>query len=381
MGNNVLSDIAYRGVADKARAAGSATYAGQERHRAGLGLHELVDPKGFDLIRRSISWLEPKGKRFELLRGVAMLEETRLDTTGSMGRNVEVAMRVLPDTYKLLATGKHPVLGRYDTQMITSIFGDAEDHYILARSQAEVDERIAIQMTYMMPEGGGGGNGGEDPQYGLFGAAYLTDANITKYGLKSYDFTITDEPGRMRLSHDLLVRVFGEKVYEKTAENGFPINKNNLPDTAEIVRSLLERAHAFLLLVGNRDDARVFWPPIYGPERIIRMPHIDLLPYVKAAIIGLTEGTLDLQNMDDFLQEAGVNADDVKLITRAVAHIPIGAQAELENFDKIPLKGTIFAKKGDLWPIDLDVELAGDDDDDPDTTSDTADAASDKIWA
>lgn len=353
MGRRVLSEAAYTRVAETAREAGSATFAGEERQRKGQGLHPLVDPSGYEVIRRSLSWLEPEEDHFVLLRGVAMLEETRLDTTGSMGNNVEIAMEVLPDTYKLLATGPYPVLGRYDVQMITSIFGDVCDDYVLCRSQAEVDERIAEQMTYMLPEHGGGDDP-EDPQYGLFGGAYLTSANINKYGLKYYDFTVSDAPGKHRLNRETLVRVFGSTVFEKVAENGYQINTRNIPSTKEIVASLMERAHAFFLQVGNRGDVTRFWQDIYGAERVIIMPDTRLLPYIKAAVIGLTEGALDLQSVFGFLRKTDdrdMTRNRAREAVRAVAGIPIGAQTALPNFHKIPLRGAKFAKKGDIWPM------------------------------
>jgi len=367
MGRRVLSTAAYTRVAKEAERAGSATFAGEERRQKGLGLHPLVDPSGgnlYDPIRRSISWLEPEGDDFILLRGVAMMEETRLDTTGSMGTNVKVAMDVLPGTYELLATGPAAVLGRYDVQMITSIFGDVCDDYILCRSQAEMDERIAEQMTLMVPEGQGY-DAVEDPQYGLFGGAYLTKVSVNDYGLKYYDFTVSDAPGRHRLDAGNLVRVFGESVFEKVAENGYQINARNIPTTEEVVASLLERAHAFFLQVGNDRDVTSFWRRIYGGhERVIVIPEVRMLPYVKAAIIGLTEGVFDLQSVEKFLTSSNVAQDSARLIALAVAGIPIGAQMSLPNFNEIPLRGARFAKKGDIWPIghvNASVEVVTDD--------------------
>ena len=357
MGDNPLSDKAYKRVYDEAKSKGSATHEGEQRHKEGLGLHELVDPKGFGVIRRSISWLEPKDDKFILFRGTAMLEETRLDTTGSMGGNVEIAMEVLPKTYNLLARGPRAALGRYDVQMITAIFGDVTDNYILCRSQAEFDERIAKQMTYMVPEKDGG-DFTEDPQYGLFGAAYLTSATIKQLGLKSYDFTITDADARDKVSLENLIRVFGDKVMEKVKENGFSIDKNNLPCTKEIVRDLLKTAHAFLLVAPNRSggynaETIEYWNGIFGQERVILIPKVELLPEMKATIIGLTEGTLELSTVESFLvEEAKLSQSRAAQIKRAVAGIPIGAQMMLPNFNKIPRIGDIFAKKGDLWPIE-----------------------------
>lgn len=351
MGRPRLSEDTYRRVADEAESEGSSTFKGEQRHKEGKGLHELVDPKGFGVIRRSLTVYEPEGDRFKATQGIAMLEETRLDTTGSMGNNVDIAMKVLPKTYDLLAKIDGAVLGRYDVQMITAIFGDVVDDYVLCRSQAEMDERIAEQMTLMVPEGGGG-DSDEDPQYGLFGAAYLTKAVINEYGLKYYDFTVTDARGRDRLSLETLKRVFGESVLEKVTENGYQVKAKDLPTTKQVVGDLLKNAHAFLLQVGSDSEVARFWKNIYGRDRVVTLSDTKLLPEVKAAIIGLTEGVLTLQTLEEFLiTNAKLSKTEASEIKRAVAGIPIGAQSILPNFDKIPMEGSIFAQKGDLWPV------------------------------
>lgn len=326
----------------------SATHVGEQRHKEGKGLHDLIDPKGNGVIRVAKSWLEPKDDgTFYLLRGTAMLEETRLDTTGSMGNNVDIAMRVLPKTFKLLAEGPKAILGRYDTQMITAIFGDVTDNYILCRSQAETDERIAEQMSYMVPERDGG-DSTEDPQYGLFGAAYLTFSTAKQLGLKTYDFTVTDADARDFVTLKNLIRVFGPEVMEKVESNGHNFNRG-LPSTKEIVSDLLKTTHAFVLSV-NGSKAN-YWQDIFGPERVVEISDLNLLPEMKAVIIGLTEGVLELGTVEDYLtKEAGLSQASAARIKRAVAGIPIGAQTRLENFDKIPLRGDIFAQKDDLWP-------------------------------
>jgi hypothetical protein len=268
-----------------------------------------------------------------------------------MGGNVNIAMRVLPKTFKLLAEGPEAILRRYDTQMITSIFGDVTDNYILCRSQAEIDERIAQQMSLMVPEGDGG-DATEDPQYGLFGAAYLTFSTAKKLGLKTYDFTITDADARNYVNMKNLIRVFGPEVLQKAQDNGYTIDPNSLPSTKQIVSDLLETTHAFVLLVEPSASARVYWPSIFGPERVIGIPKVDNLPEAKAVIIGLTEGLLELSQVEEYLvKTAHLSVAEARQIQRAVAGIPIGAQLECENFDRIPLKGDIFAGKDDLWPI------------------------------
>ena len=360
MGKRRLSAEAFtatfRSVADEG---GSATHRGEQRHKEGLGLHPLVDPKGYGGIRRSIGWLEPKGGKFVLKNGPAILLETRFDTTGSMGGNVQLAFDALPRSYKLLKEVQRAPLGRYDLHIMTSIFGDQCDNYILQRTQAEMDEQAAEQLRLMVPEGNGG-DSDEDPDYGLFAGAYLTCADIVKQGLKSYDFTVTDARGRGVIDKGNLVRVFGDEVFDRVRANGYQIKEDKLPRTEAIVIDLKKIAHAFLIQVEDHSEVTRFWKGLYGGGRVILIPDTSLLPEVEAAVIGLTEGTLDLQSLESFLQkDAAMSKSDATMIRKAVAHIPIGAQALLPNFKKIPKAGDIFAKKGDIWPIGSDQAEGG----------------------
>lgn len=353
MKKDVLSSVAFLSIAEEATKKGSTTHKGEQRHREGKGLHELVDPKGFGAIRRSLNRMVElsEKKLWQLVMGVAMLIELRFDTTGSMGDNVEKAFNSLLRSYDLL----RKVLNRYDLQIINSIFGDVVDNYILCRSQAEMAEKIADQLTMMVPEGGGG-DSDEDPQYGIFGAAYLTNAAINNYGLKSYDFTVTDARGRDRVSIDGLKRVFGDNVLEKVKENGFQIKENDLPDLKQMMSDLQKRAHAFAIIIGS--DVGNWWEKYYSKERVVKLPTTDLLPEMQAAIVGLTEGTLTLKTLEEFLiEEAKLSATDAKMILRAVSGIPIGAQASLENFNKIPLEGAVFKNKTDIWPVGVEEEV------------------------
>ncbi|MFA6458966.1 MAG: hypothetical protein WCV79_01030 [Candidatus Paceibacterota bacterium] len=337
-----------RSVSDEG---GSATHRGEQRHREGRGLDPLVDPKGFDVIRHSRNRFEKTGEHYVLTVAQAILKETRFDTTGSMGNNVQLAFEALPRSYHLLKEISNAPLGRYDLQIINSIFGDVQDSYVLCRSQAEMDEKIAEQLRLMVPQSAGG-DSDEDPQYGLFGAAYLTAASIVKVGLKTYDFTVTDARGRSRLDSETLVRVFGENVFDRVKDNGYQIKKGDLPTTKDVVRDLLKIAHAFLIQVGSESQVNRFWIDIYGRDRVIVIPDVRYLPEVESAIVGLTEGTVNLQSIEDFLvKEAQISATVANTIRRAVAGIPIGAQAALPNFMKIPFKGAKFANKTDAWPI------------------------------
>lgn len=284
--------------------------------------------------------------------------ELLLDTTGSMGDNIGMALEVLPRTYGLLASGSDAVLARYDTQIANAVFGDVEDELwrpgspVLCRSQFEMDAKIATQLTLMVPSRNGCGNRKEDPQYGLFAAAYFTRARITEYGLLGYHFTVSDEPVAVRPDIRWLRRIFGDDFIDHAAQNGFSMTEREIPDTREIVHALQKRAHAFFLQVGNRPDVTDQWQDLYGKDHCILLPDgTGSLHLVQAAIIGLTEGVLGLSDAWDYLLKHGANRRDADAIVRAVSGIPLGAQTHSESFGKLPKAGDLFRNKTDLWPL------------------------------
>lgn len=352
MGRDVFSKVDYQQTTSRfVPSSGSATSRGEEEVRNTGKLNPLVDPSENGVIRRSLPRFRqvPSGA-YQLTVGTPMPIETRLDTTGSMGRNVEIALKVLPNTYELCSK----MLPGYDLQIATGIFGDCEDDFVLCRPQFEMSaSKIVNQLTLMYPEGRGGGNGGEDPHYGLFAGAYLTSAYINKICLRGYDFTISDEPARYQLSEKQLRRIFGAEVFKITAENGFDIDPKNLPSTEEVVADLLKRAHAFFIEIntGRRYNTHGFWTEIFGPERVITIQHIDYLPHIQAVTIGLTEGTLALGETVDFLMDNKISRGHAEDIAESVMNIPIGAQLALRKDIIIPQKGDLFRTKTDVFPF------------------------------
>ena len=275
-----------------------------------------------------------------------------------MGGNVDKALKVLPDLYELAAK----MLPGCDPHLAIGIFGDIADDFVLCRPQFEMTAaKIVEQMTMMVPERAGA-DFPEDPHYGLFGAAYLTAAYVNRIGLKErFDFTVSDAPARHHLDAGTIKRVFGKDVYDTVAANGHQINANAILDTKDVVRDLLSQAHAFFLQVSDRyyggyhdDYTTSFWTEMFGPERVVQLPRIELLPQVQASIIGLTHGTLSLQELEPFLRESGVTGRDADAIVRSVANIPIAPRTEEEEriFAAVPKAGDVFRTKEDLWPMD-----------------------------
>lgn len=357
MGRGTFSREAFRGASRTyVPKEGPATARAEQTARETGKLNPLVDPAGYGVIRRSLPRLEKQTDGTWLLTvGTPMPIETRVDTTGSMGGNVDVALRVLPAAYELAAE----VLPGYDLQIATGIFGDVRDRFVLCRPQFEmVAEKIVEQLTLMVPERDGG-DAPEDPHYGLFGAAYLTAAHIVRLGLKGYDFTVSDAPARDILDERQLKRIFGDEVFEKVVENGHQLNRRDLPTTQDVVHDLLTRSHAFFLQVESDTYVTSFWTKVFGRDRVVVLPSTELLPQVQAVIIGLTEGTLSLDQVSSFLRKHNVHEGDAQKIIRSVSNIPIGAQAALPNFSKLPKAGDLFREKTDLWPVDSKELKAG----------------------
>jgi len=362
MGREVFTRSLY--TAAKSTASVSSTHVTKRAEQKAIEtgkLEPLVDPAGFGTTRLSLPRVEKKeDDTWEMLVGTPMPIETRVDTTGSMGNNVDVAMDVLPDAFESWSK----VLDGYDIQVATGIFGDVKDNFVLCRPQFEMDAlKIVKQLTLMVPEHGGGDNP-EDPDLGIFGGAYLCRHYINRIGLKGYDFTVTDAPGRGIIDPEVVKRVFGDKAFDKASENGHQISQRGPIQLKDVWSALLDRAHAFVLLVGHSRDTKHFWSEHVGSERVISLPNTKHLPCVQAAIIGLTEGTLTLNDTVEFLQQLNMKKKDAETVSESLANIPIGAQMQLPNFSKIPKKGDVFEGKPDvwedkyLWPVSNAMETA-----------------------
>lgn len=335
------SSNSFKAAAAEASSKGSATFRGEQRAREGKGLDPLVDPRAHGVIRLSLNLMVPEDGQFVLPAGVAMPVKTDLDTTGSMGGNVDIAFRSLPKVLNLLAQGDKAVLKRYHPQIATGVVQDVGDRFPYQVSQFEPDNEIDRQMGMLVPERGGG-DAAEDYQLGLYSTARLTRTSLSGYGLKGYYFAVGDVTGRDRVEPELLRRVFGP---EKIDLQG-PLS------TVELGKELLEKWHGFFLQVGSDDGTSKWWKRVLGAERVVHLPRTEDLAEVQACLIGLCEGLVDLQSAPEFLRAGtGIDQETAKRIVRACAGTPVGAQAALPGFRKIPLAGARFARRDDLWPI------------------------------
>lgn len=361
MGRDAFTRTAYASASTAfVPKSGPVTRRAEQRARETGKLNPLVDPSSYNSTRRSLLRFDKRpDDLYTLTMGCSMPFETRVDTTASMGHNVDVAVRVLPDAYELCSE----MLPGYDLHMLTAIFGDVVDRFVLCRPQFEMEaHKLVEQMTLMVPERGGG-DFPEDPQYGIFGGAYLVAAYANSIGLKGYDFTVSDATARHQIDPGVLKRIFGPEVFDNCKANGHVIDSNDVPTLKEACEDLLKRAHAFFLQVDNTSQTTKFWTGVYGEDRVVMVPDTEFLPQVQAVIVGLTEGTLALDQVYDFLRSNNLKKQDARLVENSVVNIPIGAQVPLREAivasgHRIPVAGDVFKAKPDvfaktnLWPLE-----------------------------
>ncbi len=319
----------------------------EQRARDTGHLSEIVDP-AVNPMRFSKIRLNPHQKKWIATLGCPMDIEVSCDTTGSMGGEVDTEMAVLPDLYEAVAK----VLPGYDPQLCLGIFGDVCDNFVMCRPQFEMEAPKIVNYLKEMAPQRGGGDFPEDPQYAMFARAYLTDTYTNRIGLKGYHFIVTDAICHDRLNLEDIKRIFGKEVFNNELKN-----MRKVPTMKKMIEELKKKSHQFILVVKSHDTAD-FWRDLCGEKSVIKIDSTRQLPAVISAIIGLTEGTMDVTGLKQHLGGAHASPE----LIAQLSSIDIGAQAKLRHAlpHPVPKAGDVFANKGDTWPIQPG-EASGDD--------------------
>lgn len=304
-------------------------------------LNEIVDP-AVNPLRCSKIRLNPHQKKWIATVGCPMDIEVSCDTTGSMGGEVDTEMAVLPDLYEAISQ----VLPGYDPQLCLGIFGDVTDRFVMCRPQFEMEAAKIVGYLKEMAPQRDGGDAAEDPQYAMFARAYLTDAYTNRIGLKGYHFIVTDATCHQKLNRMEIQRIFGEGIFENELKN-----LSRIPTMEEMIAKLKSKTHQFILAVKPYEYTTDFWRDLCGEKSVVTISSTRQLPSVISAIIGLTEGTLNIVDLEKHLGQS----DNTGLIAE-LSGIDIGAQAKLRHAlpHAVPKAGDVFANKGDIWPLQPD---------------------------
>ena len=231
-----------------------------------------------------------------------------MDATGSMANLPRVIQEKLAGLFGLLLRKGYVD----DPQIMIGAYGDSYvDRVPLQISQFESDNRIDDNLDNLFLEGGGGGNMGETQSLAWYYLAYHTATDAwDKRNKKGYAFFIADE-----VALDL------KPEHVKDAINdGEPLGSLK---TADLAKALQEKWEVFILLVDNstarQQRSEAFYTKLFGKHNVLVLEDANSVAETIALAIGVSEGTVDLDDAEDDLIEAGSNAVAIASATAAVA--------------------------------------------------------------
>ena len=149
----------------------------------------------------------------------------------------------------------------------------------------------------------------------------------------------------------MIERVYGENVWKELADNGHAnITRKTLPDYDDMFKALHARAHAFMISLKGAED---YFERYYDDHHRICISDTRCLPAIEAAIIGITEGTLQPMEVKKFLKDHQVSERNAGQGLPGLNRVMFAAQRKLQQAAGIviPVKGDIFAMKTDLQPV------------------------------
>ena len=289
----------------KAAAGKSAFDYSDSMHKSGRStwhVHSSLDPKGCKFRESRDSDEHPDST------AVAVM----FDVTGSMGSIPVTLQKKLPELLGLLLRKGYVT----DPQILFGAIGDATcDGIPLQVGQFESDNRMDENLENIFLEGGGGGQRTESYELAMYFIARHTDIDCwNKRKHKGYLFLIGDEMAYPSVKRREVRNLIGDG-----AERDIP--------TAEIVRELQQRYHVFYILpraASYGGDARIlgFWRKLLG-QHVLELEDPEAVCETIALTIGMMEGTIDLYTGADDLKEYGAAERTLKVVTTALANIPV----------------------------------------------------------
>ena len=258
--------------------------------------HDLMNPYGVKLRESRDSGTHP----------TSLAIAFALDVTGSMGAIPELlARRELPTFMKSLLDA-----GVRDPQVLFLAVGDANcDKAPLQVGQFESAAREMDQwLVSTFLEGGGGGQGTESYELGLYFLARHTEADCwSKRRKRGFMFMTGDENIYPEVNRFQVKNLIGDDLAE------------NLP-VSKVVSELAERYEPFFLIPDQARRARCErgWRDLLG-DHVIAMSEPEDTCHVAAGIISLVEGVVPgLDGLAERLGRAGVPAKRVSSLVKAL---------------------------------------------------------------
>ena len=287
-------------------AAGKSTFDySDSMHRSGRTtwhVHASLDPRGCKFRESRDSDEHPESTAIAVM----------FDVTGSMGSIPVTLQKKLPELLGLLLRKGYVT----DPQILFGAIGDATcDRVPLQVGQFESDNRMDANLENIFLEGGGGGQQTESYELAMYFIARHTEIDCwNKRGHKGYLFIIGDEMAYPSVKRREVRDLIGDG-----AERDMPV--------ADIVRELQQRYHVFYILpqaASYGGDAKIlgFWRNLFG-QHVLELEDPAAVCETIALTIGMMEGTIDLYAGADDLREYGAAESTLKVVTTALANIPV----------------------------------------------------------
>lgn len=240
-----------------------------------------------------------------------------LDVTGSMAEVPVVMQQQLPKLLGLLIRKNYIT----DPQILIGAVGDANsDDVPLQMGQFESDIRIEENLTNLFLEGNGGGHGRESYDLAIFSTARHTEMDcFEKRGRKGYCFIIGDE----RL-YDCVSKSFVKDLIGDGLEADIP--------TEVIIKELQEKYNVYFIIpsmtsgfAGHHADSALVkhWQGFLG-QNVLELSTPETICELIAGVIGLSEGTVDQDELAAHFADVGAGATAITAVTTELSKVTPG---------------------------------------------------------
>lgn len=316
MGNGSWSTDVYSARSAAKQASGQSAFAYNDDVLSKMSyddmkIHQRLDPKG-------IKWREARDSDEHPDSNPIVVA---FDVTGSMGDIPRVLQTKLPKLHGLLQRKGYIA----DPQVMFAAVGDSHtDRAPLQLGQFESDNRMDEDLEHIWLEGNGGGQMREGYEMMLYALARKTALDsVEKRGKKGYAFLIGDE-----LPYPAATRRNIDKIFGDPSEADIPIE--------DLVKEVQAKYELYFLTprqasyFTSHPEIAAYWRTLLG-ERLIVLDDADAICETIALTIGLQEGTVDLaQGLQD-LEEVEVDAGAIAVAGAALAGVAARATAGRVN--------------------------------------------------
>lgn len=304
MGSGKWSTSVYTEREKKRAASGASAFAySDDAKRSGkLKAHPTLDPYAVHMRESRDSDEHPASNSIIVL----------FDVTGSMGSIPVALQKDLPQLLGLLLYKDyipHP-------QILFGAVGDAHsDRVPLQVGQFESDNRMDEHLQNIVLEGGGGGQGYESYELGMYFAARHTSMDCwEKRRKKAYLFMIGDEKVYDVVNVQQVNQLIGAGL-----EQDIPLEA--------IITEVKEKYHLYFIVPSGAyhggDQEYRFWTDLLGEQHVLRLDNPEDVAETIALVIGTCEGTIGLDDGVEHLRQAGAEESTIATVKKALATLPI----------------------------------------------------------